>query len=88
MQNPLKVYRALSEPDKPQWRGGSWRLPSRVFEERITGPFLEIRLNYNVNAMLLFAEFDRNSLAMAQARVCCPHFTSIFSGLTGQACYT
>ena len=50
MQNLLKVYRALSAPEKPIWRGGSWRLPARVAEPLVTGPFLEICRRYGVPA--------------------------------------
>lgn len=36
------LYRALSEPSKPIWRGGSWRLPKEVADEHVIRPFLEI----------------------------------------------
>ena len=38
----LQVYRALSAPEKPEWRGGSWRLPGPVAERLVTGPFREL----------------------------------------------
>jgi len=38
----LAVYRAVASPDKPVWRGMSWRLPSTVADEHVVGPFLEI----------------------------------------------
>ncbi len=36
------VYQALAAPDKPVFRGGSWRLPGHVADAEIIGPFLEI----------------------------------------------
>jgi DNA repair photolyase len=42
MQNLLEVYRALSAPDKPLWRGNSWRLPRNVSEPYVTEPFLSL----------------------------------------------
>jgi hypothetical protein len=42
MRNLLCVYRALSEPGKPVWRGGSWRLPRGSSDTHVTEPFLAI----------------------------------------------
>lgn len=42
MQHLLRIYRALSAPEKPEWRGGSWRLPRRVSESGVTEPFLAL----------------------------------------------
>ena len=36
------LYRTLSAPGKPVWRGGSWRLPKKVADDHVVGPFLEI----------------------------------------------
>jgi hypothetical protein len=36
------LYRAMSAPQKPTWRGGSWRLPKEVADEHVVGPSLEI----------------------------------------------
>jgi len=36
------LYRALSAPSRPVWRGGSWRLPKEVADEHVVGPFLEM----------------------------------------------
>lgn len=36
------LYKAMSAPGKPVWRGGSWRLPKEVADEHVVGPFLEI----------------------------------------------
>jgi hypothetical protein len=36
------LYRALAAPARPDWRGGSWRLPRQVADELVVGPFLEI----------------------------------------------
>ncbi|HRZ54214.1 MAG TPA: hypothetical protein P5525_02015 [Candidatus Paceibacterota bacterium] len=50
MQDLLRVYRALAAPQKPVWRGGSWRLPRPVVEQLMTGPFLEICQRHGVTA--------------------------------------
>lgn len=42
MNHLLQVYRAFSAPEKPEWRGGSWRLPGPVAERLVTGPFREL----------------------------------------------
>jgi hypothetical protein len=39
MGSLLNVYRALASPGKPEWRGGSWRLPSNIAAEHVVGPF-------------------------------------------------
>ena len=57
MNNLLNVYRALSAPGKPEWRGGSWRLPAPVAERLVAGPFHEI-----CQAAALPAKFCMKSL--------------------------
>ena len=42
MRKLLEVYRAISVPGKPGWRGGSWRLPPQFADRFVTGPFLEL----------------------------------------------
>ena len=44
----LQVYRALSEPRKPVWRGGSWRLPEALAQQWITSPFTAIAERHSV----------------------------------------
>jgi DNA repair photolyase len=39
MQALLRVYRALSAPGKPEFRGGSWRLPAEMAAQHVVGPF-------------------------------------------------
>lgn len=55
MQNLLRVYRALSAPEKPIWRGGSWRLPREIAERLITRPFLEICQRHGVKGKFCMA---------------------------------
>jgi DNA repair photolyase len=50
MQRLLAVYRALSAPGKPVWRGGSWRLPPAVAAQHVTRPFLGICERLGVHA--------------------------------------
>ena len=57
LNNLLQVYRALSAPGKPEWRGGSWRLPAPVAERLVAGPFHEI-----CQAAALPAKFCMKSL--------------------------
>ena len=38
----LAVYRALSRPGRPVWRGGSWRLPGPVAAEHVVRPLREL----------------------------------------------
>ena len=42
LNNLLQIYRALAAPEKPVWRGGSWRLPGPVADRLVTGTFLEL----------------------------------------------
>jgi DNA repair photolyase len=42
MQRLHNVYETLALPKKPEWRGGSWRLPSDIAETNVVRPFLEI----------------------------------------------
>ena len=44
------LYRAMSAPGRPVWRGGSWRLPKEVADEYVVGPFLEICQRAGVTA--------------------------------------
>jgi hypothetical protein len=57
LNNLLQVYRALSAPGKPEWRGGSWRLPGPVAKRLVTGPFREL-----CRAAALPAKFCMKSL--------------------------
>jgi len=43
-----EVYQAISAPNKPVWRGGSWRLPDALCREHILRPFFEICQRYGV----------------------------------------
>jgi hypothetical protein len=42
MSGLLAVYRFLCNPGKPDWRGGSWRLPAAIAQAHVTGPFLAL----------------------------------------------
>jgi hypothetical protein len=44
------VYKAMSAPGRPVWKGGSWRLPKEVAHEHVVGPFLEICQRAGVTA--------------------------------------
>jgi DNA repair photolyase len=37
-----ELYRALSAPSRPVWRGGSWRLPNEAAAKHVVGPFLNV----------------------------------------------
>lgn len=50
MQSLRSHFMALAAPDKLVWRGGSWRLPDAVRDERVTGPFLSICRSHGVAA--------------------------------------
>jgi DNA repair photolyase len=50
MQALKRVYEAVASPDKLAFRGGSWRLPQEVAEDRIVRPFLEICKRHRVQA--------------------------------------
>ena len=50
MQAMREVYKAMSKPGKPIFRGGSWRLPEHVANEHIARPFLELCRQHGVNA--------------------------------------
>jgi DNA repair photolyase len=41
MQAMRRVYDYVAAPDKPTFRGGSWRLPDAVARAQVTEPFLE-----------------------------------------------
>ena len=41
MQAMRRVYDCVAAPDKPVFRGGSWRLPDASSRVRVTEPFLE-----------------------------------------------
>lgn len=42
MRTLRNVYESFAAPEKLTWRGGSWRLPYAVANEKIIQPFLEI----------------------------------------------
>jgi hypothetical protein len=42
MRRLLDVYRDMTAPEKPEWRGKSWRLPRALADEHVTGSFLEL----------------------------------------------
>ena len=48
MQALRKVYEACAAPNKPVFRGGSWRLPDEVAQTHIVQPFLDICRRYGV----------------------------------------
>lgn len=50
MQKMKAVYEAAAAPEPLVWRGGSWRLPQAVANEKVTGPFLELCSDYNLPA--------------------------------------
>ena len=50
MQAMRQAYQALVSPDKLAFRGGSWRLPQEVAQNRIVRPFLEICKRHRVQA--------------------------------------
>jgi hypothetical protein len=50
MQALRRVYQACALPDKPVFRGGSWRLPDAVAREHVVEPFLEICRRHGVKA--------------------------------------
>ena len=50
MQRMRRVYEAVARPEKPVWRGGSWRLPNEVVTEHIERPFLSICAAHGVKA--------------------------------------
>jgi DNA repair photolyase len=54
------LYRALSAPDRPVWRGGSWRLPKEVADEHVVGPFLDICRRAGVAAKFCMRDLVEN----------------------------
>lgn len=44
------LYAALSAPSKPEWRGGSWRLPREIADKYVVEPFLQICRRRGVSA--------------------------------------
>jgi len=42
MQTMRRIFERLAQPQKPQFRGGAWRLPEEVAHDRIIRPFLTI----------------------------------------------
>ena len=50
MRSMRQVYRFMSSPQKPVFRGAAWRLPGDVANSRIVAPFLEICRNEGVAA--------------------------------------
>jgi DNA repair photolyase len=39
MQSLLRVYRESAAPGRPEWRGGSWRLPAEIAAQHVVGSF-------------------------------------------------
>ncbi len=54
------LYKALSAPSKPVWRGGSSRLPKEVADEHVVGPFLEICERAGVTAKFCMRDLVEN----------------------------
>ena len=54
------VYKALSAPGRPVWRGGSWRLPKEVADEHVVGPFLGICQRAGVAAKFCMRDLVEN----------------------------
>jgi hypothetical protein len=50
MQKMKQVYRHLASPDRPVFRGGSWRLPEAIASQRVVRPFLELCRRHGVRA--------------------------------------
>ena len=50
MQAMKAMYEAIAAPDKLDFRGGSWRLPSPVAKDRVVEPFLRICERHGVRA--------------------------------------
>jgi DNA repair photolyase len=50
MQAWRRVYEACARPERPVFRGGSWRLPDTVARAHVVEPFLEICRRYGVAA--------------------------------------
>ncbi len=46
MEQMKRVYQHFSAEERQAFRGGSWRLPEKVANEQIVGPFLEICRRY------------------------------------------
>ena len=50
MRTLRNVYESFAAPEKLTWRGGSWRLPFAIANEKILRPFLEICRKKNITA--------------------------------------
>jgi DNA repair photolyase len=50
MEKMKQVYRHLASPERPVFRGGSWRLPDRVAADRVVGTFLELCRRHGIRA--------------------------------------
>jgi len=50
------VYQATCAPDKPPWRGGSWRLPRHVAARYIAADFLRVCRHRGVQARFCMAD--------------------------------
>ena len=50
MRTLRNVYESFAAPEKLTWRGGSWRLPFAIANEKILQPFLEICRKKNIPA--------------------------------------
>ncbi len=60
MSDLLDLYRALSAPGRPVWRGGSWRLPKGVADEHVVGPFLGICQRAGIAAKFCMRDLVEN----------------------------
>jgi DNA repair photolyase len=50
MSRLRQVFELMSQPEKPVFRGGSWRLPSEIAKTHIVNPLLEICKGYDMEA--------------------------------------
>jgi hypothetical protein len=50
MKSMLDVYREIAAPEKPEFKGNSWRLPLPAIKQHVVGPFLEICERLGVKA--------------------------------------
>jgi hypothetical protein len=55
MQSLRDAYQIMATPQELAFRGGSWRLPHKIAQERIVAPFLEICRRHGVPAKFCMA---------------------------------
>jgi hypothetical protein len=60
MQAMLQVYRQICYPGKPDWNGGSWRLPRKIAHELLVDPFLEICRQAGVKTRFCMQDLIQN----------------------------